>query len=54
MMRQANSVVYGSDALTGVVNSRPAAAARIPALAYTIDGGNLGTFRPTLFRSAAR
>ena len=46
VMRQTNSVVYGSDALTGVVNIETRRGrTRIPDVAYTIDGGNLGTFR---------
>ena len=46
VMRQANSVVYGSDALTGVVNIETRRGrTRIPDVGYTMDGGNLGTFR---------
>ena len=46
VMRQSNSVVYGSDALTGVINIETRRGrTRIPDVAYTIDGGNLGTFR---------
>ena len=46
VMRQANSVVYGSDALTGVVNIETRRGrTRIPDVGYTVDGGNLGTFR---------
>jgi vitamin B12 transporter len=46
VMRQTNSVIYGSDALTGVINIETRRGrTRVPELAYTIDGGNLGTFR---------
>jgi iron complex outermembrane receptor protein/vitamin B12 transporter len=46
VMRQTNSVVYGSDALTGVVNIETRRGrTRIPDVGYAIDGGNLGTFR---------
>jgi iron complex outermembrane receptor protein/vitamin B12 transporter len=46
VMRQTNSVVYGSDALTGVVNiTTRRGSARVPEFEYAIDGGNLGTFR---------
>jgi iron complex outermembrane receptor protein/vitamin B12 transporter len=45
VLRQTNSVIYGSDALTGVVDiSTRRGTSRVPALDYTIDGGNLGTF----------
>jgi len=45
VLRQTNSVIYGSDALTGVVNiSTRRGTSRVPALDYAIDGGNLGTF----------
>jgi iron complex outermembrane receptor protein/vitamin B12 transporter len=45
VLRQTNSVVYGSDALTGVVNiSTKRGSSRVPMLEYGIDGGNLGTF----------
>jgi iron complex outermembrane receptor protein/vitamin B12 transporter len=46
VLRQPNSVIYGSDALTGVVNIETRRGrTRVPDVAYTIDGGNLGTFR---------
>jgi iron complex outermembrane receptor protein/vitamin B12 transporter len=42
-------VIYGSDALTGVVNiSTRRGTSRVPALDYAIDGGNLGTFNNAL------
>jgi iron complex outermembrane receptor protein/vitamin B12 transporter len=45
VLRQTNSVIYGSDALTGVVDiSTRRGTSRVPALDYMIDGGNLGTF----------
>ena len=45
VLRQANSVIYGSDALTGVVNiSTRRGRTRVPEATYTTDGGNLGTF----------
>ena len=44
VLRQANSVMYGSDALTGVVNiTTRRGRARVPEATYTVDGGNLGT-----------
>ena len=49
VLRQTNSVRYGSDALTGVVNiSTRRGTTRVPQLEYDIDGGNLGTFRNAL------
>ncbi len=49
VLRQTNSVIYGSDALTGVVNiSTKRGTSRVPALDYMIDGGNLGTFNNAL------
>jgi len=45
VLRQANSVIYGSDALTGVVNiSTRRGRTRVPEATYTTDGGSLGTF----------
>ena len=44
VLRQANSVIYGSDALTGVISiTTRRGRARMPEATYTIDGGNLGT-----------
>jgi iron complex outermembrane receptor protein/vitamin B12 transporter len=49
VLRQTNSVVYGSDALTGVVNiETKRGTSRVPQLEYMIDGGNLGTFNNAL------
>lgn len=46
VLRQANSVIYGSDALTGVVNIETRRGhTPTPGVAYTLDGGNLGTLR---------
>jgi iron complex outermembrane receptor protein/vitamin B12 transporter len=45
VLRQTNSVMYGSDALAGVVAmSTRRGMTRRPDVAYAIDGGNLGTF----------
>jgi len=44
VLRQTNSVIYGSDALTGVVNVETRRGrTRVPELLYTVDGGNFGT-----------
>ena len=49
VLRQTNSAIYGSDALTGVVNiSTKRGTSRVPALDYMLDGGNLGTFNNAL------
>ena len=49
VLRQTNSVVYGSDALTGVVNiTTRRGSSRVPEFQYSIDGGNLGTFRNSI------
>jgi iron complex outermembrane receptor protein/vitamin B12 transporter len=49
VMRQTNSVVFGSDALTGVVNvTTRRGSARVPEFEYAIDGGNLSTFRNSI------
>jgi iron complex outermembrane receptor protein/vitamin B12 transporter len=49
VLRQANSVLYGSDALNGVVSlTTRRGRTRTPELTYAIDGGNLGTFHNTL------
>jgi iron complex outermembrane receptor protein/vitamin B12 transporter len=45
VMRQTNSVMYGSDALAGVVNiTTKRGATRVPEVTYAADGGNLGTW----------
>ena len=44
VLRQSNSVTYGSDALTGVVSIETRRGrTRVPELTYTLDGGNFGT-----------
>ena len=49
VLRSSNSVLYGSDALSGVINlTTPRGRTRIPELTYSIDGGNLGTTRNEL------
>jgi vitamin B12 transporter len=49
VLRQSNSVVYGADALAGVVNiETKRGSTRIPEVGYSIDGGNLGMFRDAL------
>ena len=49
VLRQTNSVRYGSDALTGVVNiATRRGTARVPEFEYAIDGGNLRTFRNSI------
>jgi iron complex outermembrane receptor protein/vitamin B12 transporter len=49
VLRQTNSVVYGSDALTGVVNiTTRRGSSRVPSFEYAIDGGNLSTFRNSI------
>jgi vitamin B12 transporter len=46
VLRQSNSVIYGSDALTGVVNIETRRGrTRVPELLYAVDGGNLRAFR---------
>jgi vitamin B12 transporter len=46
VLRAANSVLYGSDALSGVVNiTTRRGRSRIPEALFSIDGGNLSTMR---------
>ncbi len=46
VLRGSNSVLYGSDAMTGVVSvTTPRGRAPQPELNYTIDGGNFDTIR---------
>jgi vitamin B12 transporter len=46
VLRGSNSVLYGSDALSGVVNITSAhGTTPIPELQYSADGGNFGTLR---------
>jgi len=44
VLRGTNSVLYGTDALSGVINITTARGqTRIPAASFSVDGGNLGT-----------
>lgn len=46
VLRAANSVTYGADALNGVISlTTPRGSTRTPAATYTVDGGNFGTSR---------
>jgi iron complex outermembrane receptor protein/vitamin B12 transporter len=46
VLRSSNSVLYGTDAMTGVVSvTTKRGRTRIPEVSYSIDGGNLDTFR---------
>jgi iron complex outermembrane receptor protein/vitamin B12 transporter len=46
VLREANSVIYGSDSLSSVVSiTTRRGRSRIPELTYGIDGGNLGTMK---------
>ena len=46
VLRGSNSVRYGSDALTGVINvTTRRGASRVPEATLSLDGGNLGTSR---------
>lgn len=49
VLRSANSVLYGSDALSGVISlTTPRGDTTTPQLTYSLDGGNLGTVRNEL------
>jgi iron complex outermembrane receptor protein/vitamin B12 transporter len=49
VLRQSNSVMYGADALAGVVSLETRRGrSRVPDLHYAIDGGNFGTFNNAL------
>ena len=49
MLRTANSVLFGSDALGGVVDIRtPRGQSKVPQLVYSIDAGSLATFHQDL------
>ena len=49
VLRQSNSAIYGSNALTGVVSLETRRGrSRTPEMEYTVDGGNLGTLRSGL------
>jgi vitamin B12 transporter len=46
ILRNANSVLYGSDALSGVINmTSPHGTTTIPQFTYQGDGGNFGTYQ---------
>lgn len=46
ILRGSNSVLYGSDALSGVVNvTSQEGETLVPELRYSVDGGNFGTLR---------
>ena len=49
VLRSANSVLYGSDALSGVISvTTPRGSSLRPELTYSVDGGNLDTIRQEL------
>ena len=49
VLRQSNSVMYGSDALSGVVNvTTTRGRTRTPALEFSLDGGNFNTVHNAL------
>ena len=49
VLRTANSVLYGSDAMSGVISvETKRGRTRLPELSYAFDGGNLGTTRNDL------
>lgn len=44
VLRESNSMLYGSDSLAGVINiTTKRGRSRVPELGYSLDGGNLGT-----------
>jgi vitamin B12 transporter len=54
VLRGSNSVLYGSDALSGVVNvSSPRGTTVIPEIKYSVDGGNFGTLHQDVSLSGA-
>lgn len=54
VLRGSNSVLYGSDALSGVVNvTSPRGATVTPELKYAVDGGNFGTLHQDVSVSGA-
>src|SRR5580704_14007143 len=54
VLRGSNSVLYGSDALSGVVNvSSPRGATVVPEIKYAVDGGNFGTLHQDVSLSGA-
>jgi vitamin B12 transporter len=54
VLRGSNSVLYGSDALAGVVNiTAPRGTTLIPELKYSVDGGNFSTLNQDVSLSGA-
>jgi vitamin B12 transporter len=54
VLRGSNSVLYGSDALSGVVNvTSERGETQVPELTYSADGGNFGTLRQGVSLSGA-
>jgi vitamin B12 transporter len=54
VLRGSNSVLYGSDALSGVVNvTSPRGTTVTPELKYAVDGGNFGTLHQDVSVSGA-
>src|ERR1700691_5194627 len=54
VLRGSNSVLYGSDALSGVVNITSArGTTEIPEVKYSVDGGNFGTLHQDVSLSGA-
>ena len=54
VLRGANSVLYGSDALSGVVNvTSPRGTTVVPEIKYAVDGGNFGTLHQDVSLSGA-
>jgi vitamin B12 transporter len=54
VLRGSNSVLYGSDALSGVVNvTSPRGTTVIPEIKYAVDGGNFGTLHQDVSLSGA-
>jgi iron complex outermembrane receptor protein/vitamin B12 transporter len=46
VLRGGNSVLYGTDALAGVINiTTPHGTTTTPEITYSVDGGNFGTYR---------
>ena len=46
VLRGGNSVLYGTDALAGVINiTTPHGTTATPEITYSVDGGNFGTYR---------
>ncbi len=55
VLREPNSALYGSDALSGVVNlTTTRGSSPLPTLSYAVDGGNYGFFRQEAALSGAQ